>query len=347
MTLDASVHLRLGDLELSVDLSAAAGQVVALIGPNGAGKTTLLRALAGLQPIDSGLITLDGAVLDDPVRDRLVAPEDRRVGFLFQDYMLFAHLSVVENVAFGLRARGAGKPLPTAMDWLERVGLRDFAAARPETLSGGQAQRVALARALATSPRLLLLDEPLAALDATTKVTVRRELRRHLEGFEGVALFVTHDPVDAAALAGSAIVLEAGGTSQRGTVAEITARPRSQYIADFVGMNLWRGWAEGGTVNVDGTVITSATALRGDAFVTVHPRSVSIFTSEPHGSPRNVWRGRATSLDSHAGVVRVRIEGALTVVAEITAAALAELGISGGEEIWLSFKASEVHVYEA
>ncbi|MEP7104783.1 MAG: ABC transporter ATP-binding protein [Chloroflexota bacterium] len=347
MSLDAKVRLCLGALDLQVELSAEAGQVLAVLGPNGAGKTTLLRVLAGLQPIDSGRIELDGAVLDDPAGRVLVGAECRQVGFLFQDYLLFPHLSVLENVAFGARSRRQGQPQKTAHEWLDRVGLRDLAAAKPAALSGGQTQRVALARALATKPRLLLLDEPLAALDATTKVSVRRELKHHLGSFEGIALLVTHDPVDAAALADSVVILEDGQLTQSGTIAEITARPRSRYVADLVGVNLWRGKANGPSVSVDGIDITAATSSSGDVFVQVHPRSVALYTQQPHGSPRNVWRGRATSIDSTSSGVRVRIEGPLQVVAEITPAAMADLGIVGGEEVWLSFKASEVEVYEA
>jgi molybdate transport system ATP-binding protein len=347
VSLEAAVRLRHGDLDLEVDLAAQPGSVVALLGPNGAGKTTLLRALAGLQPIDSGHIMLDGLAVDDPSRDAFVVPEQRSVGFLFQDYLLFPHLSALENVAFGPRSRRADQPLEIASAWLDRVGLGQIAAARPAALSGGQAQRVALARALATTPRLLLLDEPLAALDATTKASVRRELKRHLSGFEGIAILVTHDPVDAAALAETVFVLEAGRLTQRGTIGEITARPRSQYVADLVGVNLWRGRAHANAVTVDGTVIAVPRECEGDVFVQVHPRSVSLFAQQPHGSPRNVWSGRVASVDATSGGVRVAIASPLPIVAEVTPGAVAELGLAGGEEVWLSFKASEVEVYEA
>ena len=347
MTLRANVGLRLGVLQLKVEVTAAPGAVLALLGPNGAGKTTLLRALAGLQPIEEGQIELDGLVLDAPANGVFVAAEDRAVGYLFQDYLLFPHLSVLENVAFGLRSRGKPEPLQTARGWLERMELGAFASGRPAQLSGGQAQRIALARALAPEPRLLLLDEPLAALDASTKVAIRRELKHHLNRFKGITLLVTHDPVDAAALADSVLVIEDGRVVQEGTIPDITARPRSRYVADLVGVNLWRGQASDGEVKVGGTVIFVADGIDGDVFALVHPRSVSLYADRPQGSPRNVWRGIASSLDSVGDRVRVQVEGPVTLVAEITNAALAELGLVGGEEVWVSFKASEVDVYPA
>ncbi|HEX2373012.1 MAG TPA: ATP-binding cassette domain-containing protein, partial [Actinomycetota bacterium] len=176
MSLEARVELLLGQLHLDVDLAVASGELVVLLGPNGAGKTTLLRALAGLVPLDRGRVVLDGRVLEDAESGEWVATERRPVGFVFQDYLLFPHLSALENVAFGLRARGVGRAEARrrATAWLDRVGLAAHAAARPRALSGGQAQRVALARAMVAQPRLLLLDEPLAALDAATRSEVRR-----------------------------------------------------------------------------------------------------------------------------------------------------------------------------
>jgi molybdate transport system ATP-binding protein len=347
VTLRADVGVQLGALRLEVEVTAKPGSVVALLGPNGAGKTTLLRALAGLQPIDDGEIELDGVVLDSPSKGVLVAAEDRPIGYLFQDYLLFPHLSVLENVAFGLRSRGKPQAVQTARSWLERMELEAFSTGRPAQLSGGQAQRVALARALAPEPRLLLLDEPLAALDASTKVAIRRELKQHLSRFEGISLLVTHDPVDAAALADTVLVIEEGRAVQGGTIPDITARPRSRYVADLVGVNLWRGQAVDGQVKVGGASIYAADAADGDVFALLHPRSVSLYSEQPHGSPRNVWRGRATNLDSVGDRVRVRVEGPVTLVAEITNAALADLGLVGGEEVWVSFKASEVDVYPA
>ena len=204
--LDARLVVDREAFRLDIALRAAPGEVVALLGPNGAGKTTALRALAGLAPLTAGHLRLDGADL------RRTPPESRPVGVVFQDYLLFPHLTALDNVAFGPRCRGAGKAEARAQaaEWLDRMGLAGHAGARPRRLSGGQAQRVAVARALATHPRLLLLDEPLAALDARTRLEVRAQLRRHLAAFEAVAVLVTHDPLDAMVLADRLVVVEGG-----------------------------------------------------------------------------------------------------------------------------------------
>ncbi|MCA1692264.1 MAG: ABC transporter ATP-binding protein, partial [Actinobacteria bacterium] len=308
--LQAAMALTRGDLRLDVELSLGPDETVALLGPNGAGKTTLLRALAGLQPLQRGRVVLHGEVLEDTALGVRRPAEERPVGVVFQDYLLFPHLSALENVAFGLRSRGMGKAEARrqAIDWLERVGLGDHAARRPGALSGGQAQRVALARALAASPHLLLLDEPLSALDAPTRLEVRRDLRRHLASFEGVRLLVTHDPLEAMVLADLLVVLEEGRVVQAGSVAEVSARPRSRYVADLVGVNLYRGRAKGATVSVGaGHSLHVAESVAGDVFALVHPRAVALHRSEPHGTPRNVWAGVAEGLDREAERVRVRV----------------------------------------
>jgi molybdate transport system ATP-binding protein len=348
--LQAKLILGLGRLGLDVQLEVAGGQVVALLGPNGAGKTTVLRALAGLIPLSGGHVVLDGQVLDDPTRRIRVPTERRPVGMVFQDYLLFPHLSALENVAFGLRARGRGRAqareLATA--WLDRLGLAGLGSGRPDTLSGGQQQRVALARALATDPRMLLLDEPLAALDVSTRAEVRRDLRRHLRDFPGVNLVVTHDPLEALALADRLVVIEQGRILQSGSAAEVTERPRSRYVADLVGVNLLRGRGRQGVVELEsgGRLVTAGTA-DGEVFAVVPPRSVSLWRSRPDGSPRNVWRGRATGVDLQGDRVRVRVEGSPSLVAEVTPAAMVDLGLAEGTEVWVSVKATEVTVYPA
>ncbi len=349
MSLDASVDVRLGSLHLDVELTVGAGEIVALFGPNGAGKSTVLRCLAGLLPIDHGRITIDELVLDDPVADVFLLPEQRPIGVVFQSYLLFAHLTALENVAFGLRARGMGKreARQRAGEWLERVGLSDHAGHKPPALSGGQAQRVALARALASDPRLLLLDEPLAALDAGSRGEMRRELRRHLASFDGMRLLVTHDPIDAHALADRVIVLEAGSVVQSGTLADVTAHPRSSYVADLVGINLLAGTLAGHvlTTPTGATIVTASAQPDGEAFAAIRPQAISLHLEHPDGSPRNTWRCVVADVDRLADRVRVTLEGEVPLVAEITPAALVALELRPGDPVWAAVKASEVTSY--
>jgi len=315
-----------GSFVLDVDVAPEPGRTLAVVGPNGAGKTTLLRAIAE---------RADGAV-----------------GMVFQDHLLFPHLTAVENVAFGLRAAGVRRAdaRERARAWLGRVGLDERAEAMPHELSGGQAQRVALARALAIEPSVLLLDEPLAALDATTRNEVRRDLRRHLAPFAGVRVLVTHDPVDVAALADEVVVLDHGRAVQTGSPAELTRRPRTPWVADLVGTNLFAGEADAaGTVTLSGggAVVTADHDHRGPVLVTVHPRAVAIHRSRPEGSARNAWPGRIRSLEPVGDRVRAQIEGAPWVVAEVTPGAVADIELVEGAEVWVAVKATEVDVYPA
>jgi len=348
--LTAQVALRLGALDLDVTVQATPGEIVAVLGPNGAGKTTLLRAIAGLVPLTRGRVELDDVVLDDVARDIHLPPERRPIGVVFQDYLLFPHLSALENVAFGLRARGvaAREARLRAASWLDRLGVGEYAETRPRALSGGQAQRVALARALAIDPRLLLLDEPLAALDASARGDVRRDLKRHLTSFAGIRIVITHDPLEAVALADRLVILEGGRVVQTGSPAEVTQRPRSRYVADLVGVNLLRGTATAGQVALSGgATLQSADGVDGEVFAVVHPRAVALHRGRPEGSPRNVWRGRASVLDFQGDRVRVGIEGEMPIIAEVTPAAVRELDLAEGAEVWVSVKATEITVYPA
>lgn len=348
MTLEATVRLGLGSLDMDVSLRVNEGEVVAVLGPNGAGKTTLLRALAGLLPLSAGRVLLDGATLEDPGRAIRLPPERRPIGVVFQDYLLFPHLSALENVAFGLRCRGLNPSAARAQarDWLERMGLAEHLHARPAQLSGGQSQRVAVARALAVKPRLLLLDEPLSALDATSKTEVRRDLRRHLASFTGIRLLVTHDPLEAAVLSDRLIVIERGRVVQTGSAAEVTQKPRSRYVADLVGVNLFRGHAVGDRVELgEGSSLTVGDRLDGEVFAVIHPRAVAVYRSRPDGTPRNVFPGRADAVDVHADRARVHVSGPLPLVAEVTPGAVEALRLAEGGAVWISVKATEVSVY--
>ncbi|MGQ0678379.1 MAG: sulfate/molybdate ABC transporter ATP-binding protein [Actinomycetota bacterium] len=348
MTLKATIALTLGSLALDVQIGAAPGEVIAVLGPNGSGKTSLLRALAGLVPLRAGRVELEGKTLEDPETGVRTAADERQVGYVFQDYLLFPHLSVLENVAFGLRARGTPRKQAheRAMRLLEPLGLTGYAQSKPSALSGGQAQRVALARALATQPRLLLLDEPLSALDAGTKVEVRRELSRHLSAFEGSTLIVTHNLLEAAALASRLVVLEAGRVVQEGTFSHLAAQPRSPYVAELVGLNLLRGRGVGDSIELEsGGTLIAASHPKGPVFAAVHPRAISLHRAHPEGSPRNVWEAQIGSLDLEGDRVRVTLVGAPSVVAEVTPEAAAELGLARAERVWASLKATEIAVY--
>ena len=350
MSLDARIRVSLGTLELDVPLDAEPGQTVVLLGPNGAGKTTVLRVIAGLLALDEGRVAVDGQVLDDPTSGAWIPTERRPIGYVFQDHALFPHLSALANVAFGLRARGARRREADqqAQAWLERVGVAEYAGARPGALSGGQAQRVALARALVLDPRVLLLDEPLSALDASTRVDMRRALRRHLRAHKGARVVVTHDPVDAMTLGDRVIVLEAGRVVQAGPLAELRERPRSRYVADLVGVNLYRGDADGGRIRLrDGGELVAAGHTRGDVFAVVHPRAVALHRQEPEGTPRNVLAGTVEHLDVEGDRVRVMVAGTVPVTAEVTPAAVAELELRAGAIVWASIKATEITVYRA
>ncbi|MFC3961335.1 ABC transporter ATP-binding protein [Nocardia jiangsuensis] len=377
MTLRARLGVNRERFELGIEFEVAPGEVVALLGPNGAGKTTALRALAGLTPLDSGAVRLGAREWDVPPKV-FVPPERRAVGVVFQDYLLFAHLSALENVAFGPRARGVrrAEARARAAAGLAAVGLAEQAGSRVRALSGGQAQRVALARALATDPEVLLLDEPLAALDAGTRVRVRADLAGHLGAYRGHTVLVTHDPLDAMMLADRLVILEHGRVVQEGPPAEVARRPRSDYVAELVGLNLYRGVAAGTEVVVgpgdtarlgergdraapardrapaqhpdpaQGT-FTLAEAAQGPVFVSFAPSAVALHPERPAGSARNTWPVTVAAVEQHAHSTRVRLDGAPPVLADVTAAAVAELRIRPGTRLWAAVKATEMQCYPA
>jgi molybdate transport system ATP-binding protein len=350
VSLTAELQLSRGSLVLDAGIEARSGETVTLVGSNGAGKTTLLLALAGLLTLERGRVTLDEEVVDDPAAGIRVPTERRRVGLLFQDYLLFGHMSVVDNVAFGPRTRGKPKHEARMLGhrWLERMGLAAYAEQRPANLSGGQAQRVALARALAADPRLLLLDEPLAAIDAMARAPLRRRLIAHLNEFEGSRIVVTHDPVEATLMGDRIVVLEDGRVTQTGTAEELRSRPLSSYVAELFGRNLWRGTARGGTVTLEtGVELMVPEAPEGAVLVSVSPRAVALHAHRPEGSPRNAWRGRVDSIESEGDVVRVRLEGAVPVTSLVTHAAISELGLAVGSDAWVAVKATEIAAYPA
>jgi molybdate transport system ATP-binding protein len=325
-----------------VELTAGAGEVIALVGPNGAGKTTLLRALAGTLAY-AGSVTVDGRSWDG------LPPYHRRVGLVHQEHALFPHLDALANVAFGPRSRGARRTTAEALarDLLDRLGVGDLADRRPDQLSGGQSQRVAVARALATGPRLLLLDEPFAALDVSVAQALREELAVHLAGFDGVTLLVTHDPVDMFTLAGRLLVLQDGRIAQDASPHDVAAQPATAHAARLIGRNVLHGTSAGTEVTLDsGERVITAHPVEGRALVTFSPSAVTLTTDEPTGSARNRWRAQVRRVVPTGDVLRVHVHPP-ELVADVTPAAAAELGLAPGSEVWASVKATEVDVIAA
>jgi molybdate transport system ATP-binding protein len=306
---------------LDVELTAAPGEVVAVIGPNGAGKSSLLRAVAGLVPVTGELLVDGRSWRSLPVRERAV-------GMAFQHQLLFPHLTALENVAFGPRTAGSSRSdaRRTAREWLDRFGVGDLAGRKPRQLSGGQAQRVSIARALATDPRLLLLDEPFAGLDIGVAASLRAELARHLASYDGVTLLVTHDAIDALTLADVVWVLDDGRLVQVGPSREVAARPLTRHVARLVGLNV---------------------LAEGDRLLSFSPSAVTVSPSRPDGSARHLWRGSVTSLAPHGDAVRLLVSGEHELLADVTPAAVAELGLSPGRDVWLSVKETAVRSYAA
>ena len=346
--LDADIQLRLSRLNLDIAFTVEAGEVVALLGPNGSGKSTTLRALVGLLPLAGGRIVLDGTVLEDPAKHVKIPPEKRPIGLMFQDYLLFPHLSTLENVAFGLRAKGTDKKAARdkASQTLARLGLEGLAEAKPGSMSGGQQQRVAMARALVTDPRLLLLDEPLAALDVSTKTDVRRLLREVLRQSNAANVLVTHDLLDAVALGDRMIVIQDGEVVQTGTPAEVPARPRSSYVADLVGVNLLRGTAHGTILDIDGGgKLTCAEPATGPVLAVIAPAAVSVSRQRPEGGGNNAWPGQISAVDLMGDRVRVRIDGTPRITGEVAPAAVDELKLDDGGQLWASVNPAAITLY--
>ena len=313
---------------MTAGFDAEPGETVAVLGPNGSGKSTLVACLAGLLPPDSGSIALGREILDDTSRGVHVPPERRRVGVVFQELLLFPHLTALGNVAFPLRARGVP---------------RGEAAVRAERL---------LERLHVAEPELLLLDEPLSALDAGARPVLREVLREELERFAGVRILITHDPVEASTLADRLVLLEAGHVTQVGTPEQVRAAPRSRYAADLVGVNAFRGplvpLDEGaGRISTGGGEVVVPWPRGfggGEAIGILRPVDVTISLERPSGSARNVFRGPVTSVAPEGDRARVRLGTAPLLVAEVTLGSVDRLGLRPGVEVWASFKAVEVEV---
>jgi molybdate transport system ATP-binding protein len=351
MTLRAAFEVPRRDLTVAIELEVDDGEVVALLGPNGAGKTTALEAIAGIVPLSSGSVVLDGERIDT------LSPDRRRVGLAFQDGMLFPRMSAVENVAFPMRARGTSRAeaLGRARTLLGRIAEDVPPDAKPPALSGGERQRVALARTLAAEPRALLLDEPLAAVDASARPVLRTTIREALAPFAGPAILVTHEPVEAMTLADRIAVLEAGRITQVGTPADIRTHPRTRYAADLVGVNLFEGRlvperdGSGTLATGDGDLAVPwpehvPPAPRDGVQATVAPMDVALHEERPEGSARNVFHGRIVEVVPLGGRARVRLATRPPLVAEVTAGSVERMRLEPGREVWASCKAVEVRL---
>jgi molybdate transport system ATP-binding protein len=343
---------RVTDRDVDAAFDAADGETVAVLGPNGAGKSTLLAVAAGLLRPDSGRVALDGAELTGP--GTWVPPHARRIALLAQDPLLFPHLSALDNVAFGPRSRGT--PRRTAREqaraWLEDVGVAELGDRRPGQLSGGQAQRVAVARALAADPRVLLLDEPMVALDVAVRPELRQTLRRVLA--DRTVVLVTHDVLDALLLADRVVVVDGGRVVESGPTTDVLTRPRSAFAARIAGLNMVRGtWRDGAVAGPAGAEVRGLTTdpvpVAGEGVVAVfRPSAVSVFREPPPaGSPRNVITTTVTDLEPFGDQVRVRAAPAdgHSLAADVTTLAAAELDLTPGLTVTFSIKATEVSIY--
>ncbi|MGI8522511.1 MAG: sulfate/molybdate ABC transporter ATP-binding protein [Nocardioides sp.] len=345
------VELTVRSRDVSATLTVGAGETVAVMGPNGAGKSTLLGVVAGLLRPDEGLVDLDDRVLTrhQDGSPRVDVPmHGRQVALLAQEPLLFPHLTARDNVAFGPRSRGVPRreAEDRAAHWLAEVGVADLAGRRPGALSGGQAQRVAVARALAVEPRVLLLDEPMAAFDIDVTPDLRRTLRRVLA--DQTAVLVTHDVLDALLLADRIVVMDAGRIVEEGPTADVLARPRSPFAGRLAGLNLLTGLAaDGGVRRPDGSLVhglvTGEQPAPGEpAYATFRPAAVSVYLEVADGSPKNSFRVRIDDLQPLGDLIRVRA-GELS--ADITPQSVTGLDLAPGHEVIFSVKAAEVSVY--
>ena len=366
--LEVELSLGMGALDLDVGFSVDPGQVVGLLGPNGAGKSTLLHAVAGLRRPDRGRIALAGRTLADAGAGVHRPPAERSVGLVFQDYLLFPHLTARENVAFGPRARGAppAEAARRADAWLSRLHAEEVAGRRPADLSGGEAQRVALARALATEPDVLLLDEPLSALDAQARLDIRRELTAVLADFRGPVILVTHDPLEAAGLADRLLILQEGRVTQEGTVEEVTRRPRSPWVARLLGLNFFRG--RGREVELeDGTVVRVGEPAVGSVVGVFEPADVRVeagveegvqgeaavpgFVEAREGAEAggawNRWSARVRGVETLGRSFRLHLEGPIRLVAETTLTEERVMALSRRSEVRVRVDPSRIRIFPA
>jgi molybdate transport system ATP-binding protein len=353
--LSVQVSTTLGELRLDVELDVRPGECLALAGPSGAGKTSVLRVAAGLLRPARGRVDANGETWLDTDRGIDVPAERRRCGYVFQHYALFPHLSAWQNVAYALDGAPRADRRRRALELLDRFGLGSLADARPQTLSGGERQRVALARALAREPEVLLLDEPLSALDARTRAAAARELAQVLSASDAPALLVTHDFAEAAQLGDRVGIVDAGRVVQEGTPSELAAAPRSAFVADFTGAVVLTGMAQPGDsgltrVELDGGgTVVSTDAGEGAVAVSVYPWEIAVepASDEPHGSTQNRLPAEVVSMTTVGNRVRLGLAGPQPLVAEITLESAERLGLRAGTRVTATWKAAATRLVAA
>jgi molybdate transport system ATP-binding protein len=350
-SLEVDVRHRLRRLDLSVEV-AAGRETLALVGPSGAGKTSVLRAIAGLLRPDRGRITVDGRAVLDTAAGIDLPPESRGVGMVFQEGALFPHLSVAGNVAYGMRERVPRRQRgERTRAVLDQFGIGHLAGSRPDRLSGGERQRVALARTVASGPSVLLLDEPVAALDPVSRAMVTTELAGHLGRLGLPAILVSHDFADVAGLAGRIAVIEAGHIVQQGPGSELLQAPASPFVAAFTGVNYFAGVAARRghltEVRTDGAVLVSTEEAEGPVGAVVPPWDVSLASTRPEGSALNALDGPVTRVVTVGNRVRVTIGSRPPVVAEITEDSANRLAAAPGVRLVATWKATGTRLVPA
>jgi molybdate transport system ATP-binding protein len=350
--LSARITATVGSFSLDVELEVGRTETLVLLGPNGSGKSTCLDLIAGLRTPERGRIVLNGAVLHDTETGVDLPPEDRRVGLVFQDYALFPHQSVRGNVGYGSRARGIARDeREQSIDrWLARLDLTTLAHRLVAELSGGQRQRVALARALASDARILLLDEPFSSLDATSRATVRAELRGFLRDMALPALVVTHDPLDAFVIGDRLAVIEGGRLVQSGTGEDLLAHPRTPFVANLVGLNVYEADLATGVGLKEARAGTTtfhvlADQLAGAVHLVFSPSDVALGNEAPRGSFQNAFEARVRETTNLPDRLRVNLDAGVPMAADITREAARGLPLTPGASLWAMVKATSIRVY--
>jgi len=350
--LQVDLRKQLREFELRIAFTVRAGETLVIIGPSGSGKTSILAQIAGLFDPDEGRIAVGDRVLFDAARRLSVPPEQRHLGYVLQEYALFPHMTVLKNIEYGMEARGMGRDDITrrGAETMRMLGITHLAGVRPTRISGGERQRVALARAIAAGGEALLLDEPLAALDAQIRQNARGDLRRVIRSVGVAAVFVTHDYVDALAFGDQICVLDRGEVVQMGAQEDLLLRPKARFVAEFMGVNFLHGTAQPpkdgvSKVLVPGGEVSAILDEPGEVFLAFSPADVTLSSKPPAGSAQNVFPARVTALLQLGGRIRIDLDAGFPLVAELTPDSVARLHLEIGSQVYASFKATAIEAY--